>query len=70
MTNLDKLFEKEVAKNRFTKDQVTAARERIVPKVGDGTGEGGGELISKDTDLVIEVSSYRAWNQLQRPTVN
>jgi len=56
MTHLDKLFERDVAKNRFSREDVTAARERVQHFRGDGTGEGGGEIIAKDTDLIVEVS--------------
>jgi hypothetical protein len=56
MTHLDKLFARDVAKNRLTKDEAAAARGRVQHHRGDGTGEGGGELISKDCDLLVEVS--------------
>ncbi|RSH84596.1 uncharacterized protein EHS24_006119 [Apiotrichum porosum] len=54
LTLLDKLLDRDVNKRGLPKDEAEAARARITNFKGDGTGEGGADLISKDTDLVIE----------------
>lgn len=62
LTLLDKLLDRDVNKRGLPKDEAEAARARITNFKGDGTGEGGADLISKDTDLVIEVSrACGAW---------
>jgi 3-hydroxybutyryl-CoA dehydrogenase len=58
MENLDKIFARDVAKNRFSQDDVDAARARITPVQGDGTDANGGNPVHADTDIVIEVSVY------------
>lgn len=51
LKRLEKLFDRDVSKNRITKDEGGAAMERIKGVQGDGTS---GEVLS-DVDLVIEV---------------
>jgi 3-hydroxybutyryl-CoA dehydrogenase len=54
MTHLDKLFARDVSKGRLSQADADAARARVQHHRGDGTGEGGGEVISRDIDLVVE----------------
>ncbi|BEJ14613.1 hypothetical protein CspHIS471_0403800 [Cutaneotrichosporon sp. HIS471] len=54
MENLDKIFARDVAKNRFSQEDVDAARARISPIQGDGTDANGGTVVHADTDIVIE----------------
>lgn len=55
MSHLDKLFERDVAKGRWSKEETEAARARVTAVQGDGTSAGGGAGVHADTDLVIEV---------------
>lgn len=55
MENLDQIFKRDVAKNRFTQEDVDAARARITPVQGDGTDANGGQPVHAETDIVIEV---------------
>lgn len=54
LTHLDKLLERDVSKGRFSKEDATAARERVSSGRGDGTGEAGPDVLAKDTDLIVE----------------
>jgi 3-hydroxybutyryl-CoA dehydrogenase len=53
LSRLDGLLARDVAKNRITKDEGQAARERVRGSQGDGTS---GETLNQDVDLIIEVS--------------
>ena len=51
LAHLERLFDRDMAKNRISKEEREAARERVRVVQGDGTS---GEVLS-DVDLVIEV---------------
>lgn len=53
LNRLDKLLERDVSKNRISKEEGEAAREKVKGVQGDGTGSEG---LTNDVDLVIEVS--------------
>ncbi|TYJ59011.1 hypothetical protein B9479_000450 [Cryptococcus floricola] len=51
------LLNKDVGKERMTRDEADAAWDRVKLVKGDGSGSGnGGEEVASDTDLVIEAS--------------
>ncbi|WOO79191.1 putative 3-hydroxybutyryl-CoA dehydrogenase [Vanrija pseudolonga] len=54
VTHLESLLARDVAKRGLPQAEADAARERVTAVKGDGTGEGGGDLVAQDTDIVIE----------------
>ncbi|KAL1409911.1 hypothetical protein Q8F55_003910 [Vanrija albida] len=54
VTHLESLLARDVAKRGLPQAEADAARARVTAQQGDGTGEGGGDLVAQDTDIVIE----------------